>query len=249
MGAVGFDLDMTLIDSRPQTLAAFAALATDTGVAIDLDEVDRRLGIKLEDEIAYWFPEAEQAEAVAAYRRHYVAAAGATVALPGAARALATVRAAGDRTVIITAKHQISVEPCLLAAGLSADEVFTHVHGTEKADVLRTLAAYAYVGDSPPDMAAATSAGARAVGVSTGSFGSGALYAAGAEVVLASLVAFPAWFLANRLPNPLAGALLACTGPWPPRRAGTGDRPAARGPDAGSAAAAESRSARRTAKP
>jgi hypothetical protein len=53
--------------------------------------------------------------------------------------------------VVITAKHPISVGPSLEAAGLTADEVFTHVHGPEKAAVLRRLAATAYVGDSPPD--------------------------------------------------------------------------------------------------
>ena len=44
MGPVGFDLDMTLIDSRPATLASFAALAEDTGTAIDLMAVDRHSG-------------------------------------------------------------------------------------------------------------------------------------------------------------------------------------------------------------
>jgi phosphoglycolate phosphatase len=194
MGAVGFDLDMTLIDSRPQTLWAFGALAEETGVPVDLADVDRRLGIKLEDEVAYWFPEPDRAAAVATYRRHYVAAAGQTVALPGAVRALATVRAAGDRAVVITAKHPISVEPCLRAAGLTADELFTHVHGQEKAVVLRALAAKAYVGDTPADMAAAVSAGTRAVGVATGSFAAAALYDAGADVVLDSLDGFPAWY-------------------------------------------------------
>jgi phosphoglycolate phosphatase-like HAD superfamily hydrolase len=194
MAVVGFDLDMTLIDSRPQTLAAFEALAKETGVAIDVAEVDRRLGIKLEDEVAYWFPEPERAGAVATYRRHYLAAAAQTVALPGAAQALAAVRAAGDRVVVITAKHPISAEPCLRAAELVADELFTHVHGEEKAAVLRTLAAKAYVGDSPADMAAAVSAGTLAVGVATGSFGTGALYDAGADLVLDSLAGFPAWY-------------------------------------------------------
>jgi phosphoglycolate phosphatase len=196
MGVVGFDLDMTLIDSRPQTLGAFAALADETGVPIDLAEVDRRLGIKLEDEVAYWFPEPERADAVATYRRHYLLACAETVALPGAARALAAVRAAGDRAVVITAKHPISAEPCLRAAGLTADELFTHVHGEEKAAVLRTVAAKVYVGDSPADMTAAVSAGTLAVGVATGSFGAGALYDAGADVVLDSLAGFPAWYSA-----------------------------------------------------
>jgi phosphoglycolate phosphatase len=194
---VGFDLDMTLVDSRPAVMAAFEELARETGTLIDLAAVDSRLGIKLEDEVGYWYPAQEQVAAVAIYRRHYVRLAAAhTAALPGAERALAAVRAAGDRAVIITAKHPISVGPSLEAAGLTADEVFTHVHGPEKAAVLRELAAVAYVGDSPPDMAAAVAAGVRAVGVSTGSYGGRELYEAGADVVLDSLTGFPSWYRA-----------------------------------------------------
>ena len=72
MGPVGFDLDMTLIDSRPAIMAAFAELAIQTATAIDLTAVDSRLGIKLEDEVAFWFPPDQQAAATACYRRHYV---------------------------------------------------------------------------------------------------------------------------------------------------------------------------------
>jgi phosphoglycolate phosphatase len=195
MGPVGFDLDMTLIDSRSAILASFAALARDTATAIDLDAVDSRLGIKLEDELVFWYPPDQRPAAAAIYRRHYVRLAGQmTIALPGAHEALAAVRAAGERVVIITAKHPVSVEPSLKAAGLSADEVFTFVHGPEKAAVLSRINAAAYVGDSPPDMAAATAAGVRAVGVATGSFSGDDLTRAGAEVVLGSLTGFPAWY-------------------------------------------------------
>jgi phosphoglycolate phosphatase len=197
MGLVGFDLDMTLIDSRPAIMAAFAALAGEMETVIDLTAVDSRLGIKLEDEVAYWFAAERQAAAVDCYRRHYVLLAEEnTTALPGAAEALAAVRAAGERAVIITAKHEISVGPSLRAAGLAADEVYTHVHGPEKGAVLRRLGAAAYVGDTPADMAAAAAAGARAVGVTTGSFGDRALYEAGADVVLDSLTGFPSWYRA-----------------------------------------------------
>src|SRR5487761_286577 len=197
LGPVGFDLDMTLIDSRPAIMAAFEAMSRDMSASIDLDAVDGRLGVKLEDELAYWFPPERVAEAAACYRRHYVRlAAEKTSALPGAREALAAVRAAGDRAVIITAKHPVSVGPSLLAAGLTADELFTHVHGPEKGAVLRELRAIAYVGDSPPDMAAAVGAGVRAVGVTTGSFGAVALYEAGADVVLDSLAGFPSWYKA-----------------------------------------------------
>jgi phosphoglycolate phosphatase len=195
MGPVGFDLDMTLIDSRPAILASFARLARDTATVIDLDAVDSRLGIKLEDELTFWYPSDQQAAAAAAYRRHYVRLAEQmTTALPGAHEALAAVRAAGERVVIITAKHPVSVEPSLKAAGLAADELFTFVHGPEKAAVLSRIGAAAYVGDSPPDMAAAVAAGVRAVGVATGSFSAGDLARAGAGVVLGSLTDFPAWY-------------------------------------------------------
>ena len=195
MGPVGFDLDMTLIDSRAAILASFAGLARDTDTIIDLAAVDSRLGIKLEDELTFWYPPDQRAAAATVYRRHYVRLAEQmTTALPGAHEALAAVRAAGERVVIITAKHPISVEPSLRTAGLDADEVFTFVHGPEKAAVLSRLKAAAYVGDSPPDMAAAVEAGVRAVGVATGSFSGGDLARAGAEVVLDSLEGFPAWY-------------------------------------------------------
>jgi phosphoglycolate phosphatase len=195
MGPVGFDLDMTLIDSRRAILSSFAEVARETGTAIDLAAVDRRLGIKLDEELAFWFPADQVAETAECYRRHYVRMAGQlTTLMPGAQEALAAVRAAGERVIIITAKHPVSVEPSLRAVGISGDELFTLVHGPEKAAVLRDLKAAAYVGDTPPDMAAAVQAGVRAVGVATGSFTSHDLAGAGAEVVLDSLTAFPAWY-------------------------------------------------------
>jgi phosphoglycolate phosphatase len=194
-GPVGFDLDLTLIDSRAAIMASWRAVSAETGVAIDLAEVDRRMGIKLEDEVPFWFPPAKHGRAAECYRRHYVRLApGLTSLLPGAAEAMAAVQAAGERAVIITAKHPVSVQPSLAAVRLAPDEVFTHVHGPEKSAVLLALHAAAYVGDSPPDMAAARQAGAVAVGVTTGSFTAGELRAAGADVTLAGLGGFPSWY-------------------------------------------------------
>jgi phosphoglycolate phosphatase len=198
-GPVGFDLDLTLIDSQPAILAAWTEVARETGTRIDLDSVTRRLGIKLEDEVACWFPSAERDAAAATYRRHYVRLAPQlTTPLPGAAEALAAVRRAGERALIITAKHPVSVGPSLVAAGLEADDLYTHVHGPEKAAVLAQVGAAVYVGDTPADMGAAIAAGARAVGVTTGSFSAADLLAAGADVVLDSLLEFLPWYAALR---------------------------------------------------
>jgi phosphoglycolate phosphatase-like HAD superfamily hydrolase len=189
---VGFDLDMTLIDSRRAILASFAGVAADTGVAIDPVGVTSRLGIKLEAELAYWFPPTEITGAVRLYRGHYLRLAGPlTSVLPGAAGALAAVRAAGARAVVITAKYELTARLSLEGVGLSADELFADAHGPEKGAVLKAIGAGAYIGDTPADMAAAAMAGARAVGVATGSFTAAELRAAGAADVLSSLADFP----------------------------------------------------------
>jgi phosphoglycolate phosphatase len=185
---VGFDLDMTLIDSRAAILASFAGVAAETGVAIDPAGVDRRLGIKLEDELAHWMPAEDIEPAMAIYRTHYRRLAGPlTRLLPGAVESLAAVRAAGARTVVVTAKFEATARLSLDALGLEPDAVYGGVHGPEKAAVLTSIGAAVYVGDTPADMTAAVMAGARPVGVATGSFTSDELTAAGAVDVLSSL--------------------------------------------------------------
>lgn len=197
LGPVGFDLDLTLIDSRPAIMAAWQAVAAETGTVIDLADVDRRMGVKLEDEVAFWFAPDEQAGAADRYRHHYLRLApGLTTLLPGAVGAIEAVRNAGERAVIVTAKHPVSVGPSLAAVGLEVDLVYSHVHGPEKAAVLARIGAAAYVGDTPADMAAATTADAVAVGVPTGSFDAATLRASGARIVLGSLREFPAWYAA-----------------------------------------------------
>jgi phosphoglycolate phosphatase len=189
---VGFDLDMTLIDSRAAILGSFAGVAADTGVAIDPAGVDRRLGIKLEDELAHWLPPEAIEPAMRIYRTHYLRLAGPlTRLLPGARESLAAVRAAGARAVVVTAKLEATARLSLDALGLVPDAVFGGVHGPEKAMVLTSVGAAVYVGDTPADMAAAVAAGARPVGVATGSFTGDELRAAGAVDVLAALTGFP----------------------------------------------------------
>lgn len=192
---VGFDLDMTLIDSRRAILASFAAVATETGVAIDPAGVDSRLGVKLETELAYWFPANEIEPAIAIYRRHYPVLSGPlTSALPGAHEALAAVRSAGARAVVITAKFERTARRSLDDLGLAVDELHGEAHGPEKGTLLARLGANVYVGDTPADMGAAVQAGACPVGVTTGSFTDSDLRLAGAKVVLGSLVEFPDWY-------------------------------------------------------
>ena len=192
---IGFDLDMTLVDSRPGVHATVRALVAETGVSIDADVVVSRLGPPLELELAEWVP-AEHVDPLAdRFRELYVEhGIPGTFPLPGAADALAAVRARGGRTLVVTAKFEPNARLCLTQADLEVDTVVGWRHGPQKGETLSEHGAAVYVGDTPPDIMAAHLAGAVAVAVPSGPFGADELRDAGADVVLASLVDFREWF-------------------------------------------------------
>jgi phosphoglycolate phosphatase len=199
MLTVGFDLDMTLVDSRPGIRLSMAALTQETGVPIDVNVVINRLGPKLEWELAQWFPADQVAHACKRYRAHYweYCVDGGTLLLPGARAAVDAVRARDGRVLIVTAKSESLAHRCLKSVGIKVDAVVGHVYGDEKRDALVEHGASIYVGDTITDVKSALDASATAVGVATGPDDSATLSAAGADLVFDSLEAFPAWLDAN----------------------------------------------------
>ncbi|WNZ10639.1 haloacid dehalogenase-like hydrolase [Streptomyces sp. 11x1] len=191
---VGFDLDMTLIDSRPGIHACFEALAERTGACIDADLAITRLGPPLVDELAYWFPAEEVPAAADMYRAMYPSIAiAATLAMPGAVEAIAAVRAAGGRAIVVTAKYEPNAKLHLEHLGIEPDVVVGDLWAEAKADALREHGASVYVGDHIGDVRGARTARAYSVAVATGPCDEQELREAGADVVLADLVAFPRW--------------------------------------------------------
>ncbi|MGA5167633.1 MULTISPECIES: HAD family hydrolase [Streptomyces] len=196
---VGFDLDMTLIDSRPGIRAAYRALSAETGVRINADLAVTRLGPPLEQELAHWFPADRIRGAADRYREIYPEyAIGPTPAMPGAREAIQAVRAAGGRAVVVTAKHEPNAKLHLAHLGIEPDAVIGWLWAEAKAEALREHGARVYVGDHVGDVRGARAAGALAVCVPTGPCGADELRAAGADVVLADLTAFSAWWDAYR---------------------------------------------------
>ncbi|MBV6702209.1 HAD family hydrolase [Kitasatospora aureofaciens] len=192
--AVGFDLDMTLLDTRPGIRATYEALSAETGTYIDADLVVTRIGPPLLDEIRNWFP-ADEVEQVATryrelYREHAFAP---TVALPGAHAAVEAVRAHGGRVAVITGKYEPNARLHLEHAGLHADALVGDLWAETKGEALREHGATVYVGDHLGDIVGARHADAVAVGVATGPYSADELRAAGADVVLVDLTEFPAW--------------------------------------------------------
>jgi phosphoglycolate phosphatase len=197
---VGFDLDMTLIDSRPGIHACYTALAERTGTYIDADLAITRLGPPLADELVNWFPE-DRIEAMSdLYRSMYpTIAIAATPAMPGAREAIAAVRAAGGRAIVVTAKYEPNAKLHLEHLGIEPDAVIGDLWAEQKADALREHGAGVYVGDHVGDVRGARIAAALSVAVATGPCDAEELRTAGADVVLGDLSEFPEW-LSNYRP-------------------------------------------------
>ena len=192
MPAVGFDLDMTLIDSRAGIHAAYRALTATTGVFVDADLAITRLGPPLRAELREWFPADEVEEALTTYRALYPEYAIApTVPTPGARAALAAARELGLRVIVITSKLGRLARLHLDHLGMVVDEVAGELFAEAKAAALTSHDVHWYVGDHVADMAAARTAGVPGIGVTTGPCSADELRAGGAAYVLPDLTGFP----------------------------------------------------------
>jgi phosphoglycolate phosphatase len=205
--AVGFDLDMTLIDSRPGIREAYQALTAATGVFVDADLAVSRLGPPLRTELRHWFPEERLEEAVTTYRALYEKLAiTPSLPTPGAVETLDAVRAAGLRIVVVTSKLGRLARLHLDHLGMRPDELAGDLFAEGKATALVEHGVRWYVGDHVADMVAARTAGVPGIGVATGPCSEAELREAGAAHVLPDLTVFPT------LLSEIA------VGPWPSAR-------------------------------
>lgn len=196
---VGFDLDLTLVDSKPGIRAAYESLVATTGTPIDIDLVCGRLGPPLEHELLNWFPAEKVDWAADIYRAAYPKLGIApSPAMPGAREAIAAVQELGGRAIVVTAKYPVNARLHLDHLGLAPDVLIGDLWAEDKALALREHGASVYVGDHVGDVRGARTAGALSVAVATGPCDVEELRAAGADVLLADLTAFPAWLRGYR---------------------------------------------------
>ncbi|HST86110.1 MAG TPA: HAD hydrolase-like protein [Kineosporiaceae bacterium] len=207
---VGFDLDLTLVDSADGIAATFsAAVAACPGgeaVQITRAQIWPYIGLPLEATAAGLVPQLDPDRVVREYRSRYAQiGVPLTRLLPGAEQALRAVREAGGRLLVVSAKAEVGVRDVLTEVGLDApdvrpDLVVGGLFGAAKGERLIIEGADVYVGDHPGDVQAARVAGALSVVVCTGPESAATLAAAGADVILDDLLGFPKW-LATFLPG------------------------------------------------
>ena len=192
--AVGFDLDMTLIDTVPGFAHTLRALGAELGVEFPVEDMTARLGPPLETLLAPHLEPEAVGPAGDRFRAIYPEHAIRTVpALPGTHEALAAVRAHQGRIVLVTGKFPENARRHVAHLSLDVDLVEGWVWGVGKAEVLRREGVSVYVGDHVHDVEGALAAGATSVSVLTGGCTRAELEAAGTHVVLESLLEFPDW--------------------------------------------------------
>lgn len=156
---VGFDLDMTLIDSRHSVRTALEALAAETGAPIDVDYVVAHLGLPLEMELSPWFDESVIATVCDRYRAIHGELLHLTRPMPGAFDAVAAVRRHRGQVLVVTSKFEPHARASLAAIDIVPDAVVGWRFGAAKGPALREYGGWAYVGDHLGDVAAAKAAG------------------------------------------------------------------------------------------
>jgi pyridinium-3,5-biscarboxylic acid mononucleotide sulfurtransferase len=191
---VGFDLDLTLVDSADGIVATFEEVARRLGITVEPSAVRQLIGLPLEDMWTAVTDSSRVAVAATSYRE-LAPELGVprTTLLPGAAEAVAAVRSHGGRVVVVSAKADHLIHATLDHVGLGVDAVVGSRFGPAKGEALREHGATVMVGDHPGDMVGARAAGAAAVGVTTGPHEAEQLRRAGAEVVLPELGGFADW--------------------------------------------------------
>ncbi len=193
---VGFDLDMTLIDTAPGFRSVLTALGQELGVDFPVEQMTAALGPPLDLMLAPYLPESAIAAAGDRFRALYPHHAITTVPLlPGAAEALAAVRSQAGRVVVVTGKYAPNARLHLDHLGLDVDVLEGWVWGVGKADALLREGASIYVGDHVHDVEGALAAGITSVSVLTGGCSRADLVAAGSHVVLDGLHEFPSWLV------------------------------------------------------
>ena len=191
---VGFDLDMTLVDSAEGITDALVKVFADHDVEVSRDDVRNTIGLPLDMVFPMWLPDESYEQLLDEYRDHYGRfGIPKSVALPGAHDALSAVHEAGGEVVVVSAKKKDFVDRVIDVVQLEVDRTYGYLFAEHKGEVLREERASVYVGDHEGDIRAARAAEALAFIVTSGPMTREELEPHQPDVIVSSLVEFRPW--------------------------------------------------------
>lgn len=191
---VGFDLDMTLVDSAEGISDALLKVFSDHGVDLTRDDVRNTIGLPLDMVFPMWLPDISYEQLLDEYRAHYGRyGIPKSVAMPGAHDAIAAVHEFGGEVVVVSAKKKDFVDQVINVVQLQVDRSYGYLFAEHKGNVLREESAKVYVGDHEGDIRAARSAEALAFIVTSGPMTRDELLSFSPDVIVDSLMEFRPW--------------------------------------------------------
>lgn len=191
---VGFDLDMTLVDSAEGISDALVAVCAAHNVTITMEDAGATIGLPLSMVFPMWLPELPYEQLLDEYRAHYgVHGIPKSTRLPGAREAVDAIHALCGKVVVVSAKKADFVQRVLDVVDIQVESIHGYLFAEHKGAALLEEGAQMYVGDHPGDIAAARAANAMSIVVPTGPTTEAELREGEPDVVLQSLEDFPAW--------------------------------------------------------
>ncbi|MHB0927915.1 MAG: HAD family hydrolase, partial [Candidatus Nanopelagicales bacterium] len=191
---VGFDLDMTLVDSAEGIADGLMHVFSAHGADVRRDDVLATIGLPLDMVFPMWLPEESYEQLLDEYRDHYGRfGIPKSKLLPGARDAVDAVHEAGGRVIVISAKKKDFVDKVIDVVQLPVDTTYGYLFAEHKGQVLLEEGASIYVGDHEGDIRAARAAQAMSVIVTTGPMTRAELEAHQPDVMVSSLTEFRPW--------------------------------------------------------
>lgn len=191
---IGFDLDMTLVDSAEGITEALVKVFSDHGADVRPDDVRATIGLPLDMVFPMWLPDESYEQLLDEYREHYGRhGIPKSTLLPGARDAVDAVHEAGGRVIVISAKKKDFVDRVIDVVQLPVDTTYGYLFAEHKGQVLLEEAASVYVGDHEGDIRAARAADAVAFIVTSGPMTREELEPHEPDVIVSSLLEFRPW--------------------------------------------------------
>ena len=216
MVVVGFDLDMTLVNSSEGICHAMSEILQKNGItSITKDDIYQTIGVPLRDAFALWIEEDKVDAVVAEYRAAFDELALHRITpLPFAMEALKALQELKEKNsvkvLVVSSRQGDSLERILDSQNMTNyfDVIQGGLFGEEKGKFLKEHNAAVYIGDHTGDIMGAKFAGALSIAVTTGPITKEVLEKSKPDHLWNDLSPFPNWLDAYSASNDCVNTVL-----------------------------------------